>query len=142
MNYNIARLTYLIFGIAGVFLFSAFLINKNLSDPKHNPPAIKFTQEKIYLGTVKQGPPVHGEFEFINEGRSVLNILKIQPACGCTGVIQDEKKSYEPGEKGKIKFTLNTEGRSGHQEKTITIETNDPARSTIVLTFSCDIITE
>lgn len=136
------KILFLSAGIIGVIVFSAFLISKNLSDPKYHPPRIKFTQERVELGTVKKGPQVHGEFEFINEGKSVLRILKIQPACGCTGVVADEKKEYEPGEKGKIKFSLNTEGRSGHQEKTITVESNDPVNPTKIVTFVCDIITE
>ncbi|MCX7878828.1 MAG: DUF1573 domain-containing protein [Ignavibacteria bacterium] len=136
------KILFLVAGIILVIAFSAFLINKNLSDPKYHPPKIKFSQERIDLGTVKQGPQVHGEFEFTNEGESVLHILKIQPACGCTGVVADEKKEYQPGEKGKIKFSLNTEGRSGHQEKTITIESNDPLSPTKVVTFVCNIVTE
>jgi hypothetical protein len=128
-------------GLALVVLFSAFLVNKNMHDPKFVPPVITFKQEKLMLGDVKQGPVVNGEFEFTNTGRSVLTIKGVKPSCGCTGVIVDEKKDYGPGESGKIKFTFNTEGRMGANEKTITVETNDPKNPAKAVTFTCNIIT-
>ncbi|HRE11707.1 MAG TPA: DUF1573 domain-containing protein, partial [Ignavibacteria bacterium] len=65
---------------------------------------------------------------------------KITAACGCTGLVADEKKEYQPGETGKIKFTFNTEGRSGINEKTITVESNDLAHPTKIVTFSANIL--
>jgi len=132
---------FFILGLALVVLFSAFLVNKNFHDPKFAPPVITFTQDKINMGDVKQGPQVNGEFEFTNTGRSVLIIKGIKPSCGCTGVIADEKKEFQPGESGKIKFTFNTEGRSGVNEKTITVETNDPKNTTKTISFNCNIVT-
>ncbi|MBE2217252.1 MAG: DUF1573 domain-containing protein [Ignavibacteria bacterium] len=134
------KVVFLIVGILMVGAFSAFLVNKNLHDPKTNPPVMTFTLEKIQLGDVPQGPQVSGEFEFTNTGKSVLIIKKIQPACGCTGLVADEKKEFQPGETGKIKFTFNTEGRTGVNEKTITIESNDMAHPTKVVSFSANII--
>lgn len=127
-------------GLALVIMFSAFLVNKNMHDPRFVPPVITFAQEKISLGDVKQGPVVNGEFDFTNTGRSVLIIKGIKPSCGCTGVIVDEKKEFQPGESGKIKFTFNTEGRSGMNEKTITIETNDPKNAAKTVSFNCNIL--
>jgi hypothetical protein len=134
------KTAFFVLGIALVILFSAFLVNKNLHDPKFVPPEITFAQEKISLGDVKQGPVVNGEFEFTNTGRSVLVLKAIKPSCGCTGVIADEKKEYQPGESGKIKFTFNTEGRMGMNEKSITIETNDPKAPSKTISFSCNIV--
>lgn len=134
------KILFLIVGILMVGAFSAFLVNKNLHDPKTNPPVMTFAMEKIQFGDVPQGPQVAGEFEFTNTGKSVLIIKKIQPACGCTGLVADEKKEFQPGESGKIKFTFNTEGRSGVNEKTITIESNDMAHPTKVVSFSANIL--
>ena len=135
------KTVFFILGIALVIVFSAFLVNKNMNDPKFVPPAITFTQEKVSLGEVKQGTVVNGEFEFNNTGRSVLILKAIKPSCGCTGVIADEKKEYQPGETGKIKFTFNTEGRMGMNEKTITVETNDPKSPSKTVSFNCNIVT-
>lgn len=142
MNSKAGKITFLVAGMLMVFAFSAFLVNRNMHDPKLNPPVITFTQEKIQFGDIKQGPQVNGEFEFKNTGNSVLVIKKITPACGCTGVVADEKKEFQPGETGKIKFTFNTEGRSGVNEKTITVESNDVKSPTKVVSFNCNILVE
>jgi hypothetical protein len=136
------KIGFLIMGVVMVFAFSAFLVNRNMHDPKVNPPVITFASEKIEFGEVKQGPQLSGEFEFTNTGSSVLIIKKITPACGCTGVVADEKKEFQPGESGKIKFTFNTEGRSGLNEKTITVESNDLKNPSKVVSFNCTISTE
>jgi len=134
------KILFLIIGLLMVGAFSAFLVNKNLHDPKFTSPVLTFTQEKLSLGDVPQGPDVTGEFEFKNTGEGVLLIKKITPACGCTGVIADEKKEFQPGETGKIKFTFHTEGRTGVNEKTISVESSDLAHPTKVVSFNCNII--
>jgi LPXTG-motif cell wall-anchored protein len=133
------KILFLIAGILMVGAFSAFLVNKNMHDPKTHPPVITFKEDKINLGEVPQGPQINGVFEFTNTGRSVLIIKKIQPACGCTGVIADEKKEFQPGETGTIKFTFNTEGRSGVNEKTLGIESNDIVNPVKTVAFSVNI---
>jgi len=138
---NIGKITFFIFGIVLVCAFSAFLVNKNMHDPRLNPPTITFTSEKIDLGDVKQGPQLTGEFEFTNTGKNILVINNVSTSCGCTGVVSDEKKEYQPGESGKIKFTFNTEGRAGINEKTITVYTNDPANPNKTVSFKCNILT-
>ncbi len=133
------KILFLVIGLLMVGAFSAFLVNRNMHDPKTHPPVLTFKQEKLEFGEVPQGPQVNGEFEFTNTGQSTLTIKKIQPACGCTGVVADEKKDFQPGETGKIKFTFNTEGRSGVNEKTITIESNDLNHPVKVVAFSVNI---
>ena len=135
------KIVFFALGIIIVAAFSAFLVNRNTHDPKLNPPAITFVQDKIDLGDIKQGPQVTGEFEFTNTGKSILVIKNISTSCGCTGVIAEEKKEYQPNETGKIKFTFNTEGRSGFNEKTITVYTNDPIMPSKTVSFRCNIIT-
>lgn len=133
------KILFLVIGLLMVGAFSAFLVNRNLHDPKSHPPVLTFKQEKIDMGEVPQGPQVNGEFEFTNTGQSTLTIKKIQPSCGCTGVVADEKKDFEPGESGKIKFTFNTEGRNGVNEKTITVESTDLAKPIKVVSFTANI---
>jgi hypothetical protein len=139
-NLNFKKIGFLSLGLLLVVVFSAFLINKNLKDPKFSGPRIEFTMDRVNLGDVKAGPQVQGEYEFKNSGKDKLIISNIQPSCGCTGVVSDEKKEYMPGESGKIKFTFNTEGRMGVNEKTITVTTNDIKNTTKVLSFTCNIV--
>ena len=137
---KIKKIAFLSTGLILVLVFSAFLINKNLKDPKFSGPKIEFTTDRLNLGDVKSGPQVTGEFEFKNVGKDKLIIQSIQPSCGCTGVIANEKKEFLPGETGKIKFTFNTEGRGGMNEKTITVTSNDVNNPTKGVTFTCNVI--
>ena len=139
-NFNFKKIGYLTMGLLLVVVFSAFLINKNLKDPKFSGPRIDFTSDRLNLGDVKAGPQVTGEYEFKNTGKDKLVISNVQPSCGCTGVVSDEKKEYMPGETGKIKFTFNTEGRMGVNEKTLTVTTNDIKNPSKVLSFTCNIV--
>ena len=136
---KIKKIAYLSFGLILVLVFSTFLIANNLRDPKFSGPRIEFKVDRLNLGDVKAGPKVEGEFDFTNTGKSKLVIQNIQPSCGCTGVIADEKKEFEPGESGKIKFTFNTEGRLGVNEKNITVNTNDGVTPTKTVTFTCSV---
>lgn len=139
MNSKIGKISFLTVGVVLVFAFSAFLVNKNLKDPKLFGPIITFSVDKFDFGDVKQGPVLEGTFEFKNTGQQVLVIKNIAPSCGCTGVVSDEKKEFQPGETGKVKFTFNTEGRTGVNSKTINVESNDPKTPSKTLTFSCAI---
>jgi hypothetical protein len=139
-NSKIKKISFFAFGLILVFAFSAFLISKNLKDPKFTGPKIEFKTERLNLGDVKVGPQVQGEFEFTNTGRDKLVIQNVQPSCGCTGVVANEKKEYMPGETGTIKFTFNTEGRMGVNEKTLTITSNDVKNPSKAVAFTCNII--
>lgn len=136
---KINKTLFFIFGLAIVFSLSAFLVKKNLDNPKITGPAIMFKEGHKDLGTVTEGAKVEGFFEFINAGQSNLIITNVAVSCGCTGVVMDSKNEYQPGETGKIKFTFNTEGRVGINQKSITVHTNDPNKPSIGLTFSCNI---
>jgi len=139
-NTKFTKIAYFSVGLIIVFAFSAFLINKNLQDPRFTGPKIEFVTEKISLGDVKVGPKVEGEFEFKNVGKDILIIQNIQPSCGCTGVVVDEKKEFLTGETGKIKFTFNTEGRMGVNEKTISVTSNDALTPTKLVSFTCNVV--
>ncbi len=41
----------------------------------------------------------------------------------------------KPGEKGKIKVTVNTKGKSGLLSKNVTVRTNDPEKPVTTLTL-------
>ena len=137
---KIKKTAFLIAGILLVVVFSAFLVNKDMHDPRIFSPVMTFSQEKLELGDVPEGPQVHGEFEFKNTGQNMLDVKNIQPACGCTGIVANEKKQYMPGESGKIEFTFNTEGRVGSVEKQITIETNEAKIPRKTVSFTVNVL--
>jgi len=137
---KIKKITFFIIGIAVVFSFSAILISKNMKDPKLFGPVLTFEMEKQSFGEVPQGPKLEGTFIFTNTGQNQLEIKNVTTSCGCTGAVVDDKKVFEPGESGKLKFTFNTEGRMGHQEKIITVFSNDVKNPSKNITLECEIV--
>lgn len=138
---KVKKVLFFIAGIALITVFSAFLISKNLKDPRLFGPEITFEKESQSFGQIPQGPKLEGTFIFTNTGRNQLEIKNVTTSCGCTGAVVDEKKVFEPGEQGKIKFTFNTEGRMGHNEKVITVFSNDTKHPSKEVKFDCEIMT-
>lgn len=108
----------------------------NISSPL---PVIKFDDLNYDFGVVKQGENLEHIYKFTNNGEGALIITSVQPSCGCTGVVMDEKKEFAQGEEGEIKITFNTQGRQGVNSKTITVNTNDPDNPVMTLSFKCEI---
>ena len=63
-------------------------------------------------------------FAFSNPESRPITILHVNPGCGCTTAML-EKKTYAPGEKGKIEVVFDGRGRTGLQEKTIQVFSDD-----------------
>ena len=101
---------------------------------KTNAPKIVFEKTEVVFDTIKMGESVIVEFPFRNEGKNDLKILKVKSSCGCTAVAP-EKNILKKGEKSSIKVTFNTAGRQGNQQKSVTVITNDPEHSIVVLTL-------
>jgi hypothetical protein len=74
-------------------------------------------------------------FVITNEGTEVLKINDVKASCGCTAVVAG-KKELKPGESTDIKVSFDSKGKSGKQNKTITVSTNDPNNGTIKLAFT------
>jgi len=80
--------------------------------------------KKVYdFGDLKEDEMYNGSFIIKNTGKNVLAIYDITAECGCT-VIDSYKKLVEPQDTCMIKFSFNTLGKSGFQNKTITMVTN------------------
>ena len=64
-------------------------------------------------------------FKYENKGNTVVNIKNVRSSCGCT-VPALKKNDVAPGEKGELTATFKIGGRTGVQQKTVTIETDHP----------------
>ncbi len=108
--------------------------NFNNWTEKEKENAAKITVDnKIYdFGTIKQGEKAKHTYSITNEGKSNLIIRKVKASCGCTAVAP-EKTVIEPGETTTITAEFNSRGKSGRQNKSITVITNDPLASNILL---------
>ncbi|MFN8230074.1 MAG: DUF1573 domain-containing protein [Bacteroidia bacterium] len=90
-------------------------------------PEIKFDEEIFDFGKISQGEKVSHAFYFKNTGSKSLVITSASGSCGCT-VPEWPKEPVLPGQNAKVNVIFNSEGKSGYQEKTITIVTNcEPA---------------
>lgn len=101
-------------------------------------PDIKFDEEEFDFGKIIQGEKVSHSFFFRNTGNKNLIISSASGSCGCT-VPEWPKEPILPGQSNKIEVIFSSEGKSGYQEKTITVVTNcEP--STRVIRIKCEII--
>lgn len=98
-----------------------------------------FENEVFKFGEITQGEKVDFVFEFTNTGETPLVIISVKPSCGCT--ITEDWPDYPiaPGEGGVIPVQFSSEGKSGHQSKSITLVANTTPR-THVLMIEGDVI--
>jgi hypothetical protein len=98
-----------------------------------NGPAFKFENDTHDFGKVAQGALVTYKFNFANVGKAPLIITNAVASCGCTTPVWP-KSPINPGEGGAITVTFNSAGRTGLQDKMITITANtNPAQSMVHL---------
>ena len=88
-------------------------------------PVLKLQEESHDFGTIIEGTQASYTFNVENTGTEPLLISNVRPSCGCT--TPDWTKSpIQPGKKGYIMATFNSQGRPGAFNKSISIETNIP----------------
>lgn len=86
-------------------------------------PRIKFEKETYDFGTVTSGEKVTYNFKFKNIGKSPLIISNAEASCGCT-VPEYPSKPVNPGEDGVIKVVFDSSGKTGMQNKVVSITSN------------------
>jgi hypothetical protein len=75
-----------------------------------------------------------GTFHYQNKGDKPVHIMSVHTSCGCT-TAGKTKDIVAPGEKGEITATFNIGDRTGTQQKTVTVQTDDPKQPSTVLTL-------
>ena len=95
---------------------------------------LKWEQTTIELHPTPGDEKAVGNFKYQNTGNNPVRFKSVRTSCGCT-VAQTQKEEVEPGGNGEITATFNIGDRTGTQLKTVTVETDDPANSTTVLTL-------
>jgi len=100
-------------------------------------PELSFDKKKHNFGEILQGESVSHLFTFTNSGEGDLIISQAKGSCGCT-VPEWPRETISSGETDEIKVTFNSAGKSGRQNKTITLVTN-AIPNTTVLTISAHI---
>ena len=96
-----------------------------------NAAELKFETEEHNFGNIKQGDMVNYEFKFVNVGKEPLIISNATGSCGCT-VPDWPKDPIKPGANGMIKVSFNSAGKSGIQDKTVTITSNAKSSTKVI----------
>jgi Protein of unknown function (DUF1573) len=92
---------------------------------------------------IELNPPPGAEttvatFKYENKGAKQIHINTVRTSCGCTTAAL-AKNDVAPGEKGEIVATLKTGSHTGLQQKTVTVETDDPKQPQTILTLKANI---
>src|SRR6478609_4794020 len=95
---------------------------------------LKWEQTSVELHPAFSDKQAVAHFKYENVGKAAVRFQSVKASCGCT-TAQTQKDEVPPGEKGEITATFNIGGRTGTQVKTVTVQTDDPEPSTVVLTL-------
>ena len=97
-------------------------------------PKISFSESAFDFGDIVVGDKVEYIFEFENIGNEPLILSDVRTTCGCTAP-EWPREPVAPGETASLKVVFNSAGKSGIQNKVITVMSNavnSPARVKIV----------
>jgi len=86
-------------------------------------PVFAFEKEVHDFGTIVQGEKVAYSFKFKNTGKGDLIITSAKGSCGCT-VPSYPAAPIPPGGEGVIDVVFNSDGKSGQQNKKVTLVAN------------------
>jgi hypothetical protein len=86
-------------------------------------PEFTFEKEVHDFGTIVQGEKVAYSFKFKNTGKGDLIITSAKGSCGCT-VPEYPVEPIAPGAEGVIDVVFNSDGKSGQQNKKVTLVAN------------------
>jgi hypothetical protein len=73
-------------------------------------------------------------FEFENTGTSPVTLRSVRSSCGCTAIVQD-KRLYEPGEKGEITANFGFGQYVGLQKRSVLVQSDDRTEPAVTLSF-------
>jgi len=106
-----------------------------------NAPVVNYDAETFDFGDIKPGSKVEHTFMLKNIGKRDLIIRDVKSSCGCTAV-SPSKNMVSAGESVPLKVAFDSTGKSGRQNKTITVITNDPKNPTTILRISSNILSQ
>ncbi|MBL4707330.1 MAG: DUF1573 domain-containing protein [Flavobacteriales bacterium] len=98
----------------------------------------EFEETVIEFGEISQGEKVKRIFKFTNIGKSNLIISDAKGSCGCTVPLWP-RNPIAPGESGEIEVVFDSNGKSGRQNKTVTLVANT-VPNTMVLAIKGDVL--
>ncbi len=113
-------------------------LTANSNAEKVLTPNIEMLETSYNFGEIQQGESVTHDFILKNTGDADLIISAAKGSCGCT-VPEWPKNPIVKWEEAIIKVTFNSAGKSGKQNKTVTLVSN-AIPNTKVLTINGNVI--
>ncbi len=99
---------------------------------------ITFETMEHDFGKIREGEKVTYRFKFKNSGKVPLKITDVKPSCGCTAS-DYTKEPVPPGGEGYVEVVFDSQGRTGTQQKTVTVFANTDPPS-FLLRFKGEVI--
>ena len=99
--------------------------------PSGPTTSIEFEEMEFDFGTVEQGEKVSHIYRFRNTGSEPLIITDAKASCGCT-VPKKPTEPIPPGEVGELTVEFDSRGKSGPQNRTVTVTANTNPPQTLV----------
>lgn len=86
-----------------------------------------FSQYAVQLGEVRPTGTIPAHFDFFNSGETPIEIVKLEPSCGCLAPrLYDDKKVYGPGEHGRFYVSVKTANETpGPKTYTVKVKYDD-----------------
>jgi hypothetical protein len=91
------------------------------------------------FGNIKEGEKLEAVFVFKNTGDKPLIIQSAKASCGCT-VAEYTKEPVAPGGSGEVKGVFDSQGKPGHQQKSIYVYANTKGSQSHDLTFNVEVL--
>lgn len=110
---------------------SATSAGSMVATPQAKGAIMDFEKPSFDFGKITRGDKVSYNFRFTNTGKSPLIISNAVASCGCT-TPNWPKSPINPGESGQIMVVFNSAGKSGLQDKMITVTANTNPAQTVV----------
>ena len=105
--------------------------SKLTAEEKAKAPVAIIENNVFDFGDVIEGEIVKHDFKLKNNGKTDLLIRNVKASCGCTAV--KNENLVKPGQTIDLNIEFNSNGKKGRQNKSVTVITNDPLNSTLVL---------
>jgi hypothetical protein len=92
----------------------------------------KFDELSYDWGTIAEGEKMTHVFKFKNTGANDMIISDAHGSCGCT-VPEWPKEPIKPGKSSQIKVIFDSKGKSGDQNKSVTLTANTEPSSMVLM---------
>jgi len=99
--------------------------------------AFKWEETNYDFGDMTEGEVVKHTYRFTNTGTAPLRIESVKPSCGCTAP-DWTREPVAPGATGTIVVEFNSTGKTGKNNKKVTVLANTDPRAT-ELTFQANV---